>query len=72
MDTKKIDRINELARKKKTAGISDAEKEELDILRREYIDGYKENLKIVLEHVMIQEEDGSRRPLKKKNQVSGN
>ena len=72
MDTKKIDRINELARKKKTAGISDVEKEELDILRREYIDGYKENLRIVLEHVMIQEEDGSRRPLKKKNQDSGN
>ena len=72
MDPKKIDRINELARKKKAAGITETEKEELDILRREYIDGYKENLRIVLEHVVIQEEDGSRRPLKKKNQHSEN
>ena len=41
----KIDRINELARKSKTAGLSSVEKEEQASLRQEYIDAYKASLR---------------------------
>ena len=39
MDPKKIERINELARKKKEAGLTEAELAEQAELRREYLDG---------------------------------
>ena len=45
----KIKRINELARKSKAEGLTDAEKEEQQILRREYIDAFKANLRAQLD-----------------------
>ena len=66
MDPKKIERINELARKKKTAGLTEAETEEQAALRKEYLDGYRENLKAMLDGIIVQEKDGTRHPLKKK------
>ncbi|MBR6965548.1 MAG: DUF896 domain-containing protein [Clostridia bacterium] len=68
MDPKKIERINELARKKKTAGLTEAEAEEQAALRREYLDGYRENLKAMLDGIIVQEKDGSRHPLKRKQE----
>lgn len=59
MDEKKIKRINELYKKSKNEGLTDAEKEEQQLLRREYIDSFKKNLKAALENVDIQELDGS-------------
>lgn len=66
MEKWKIDRINELARKKKTVGLTQAEVEEQAVLRREYIDGFKANLKGILDNTMIQRPDGSKTPLKQK------
>lgn len=66
MEKWKIDRINELARKKKTVGLTQAEVEEQAVLRREYIDGFKANLKDILDNTMIQRPDGSKTPLKQK------
>ena len=66
MDTEKIKRINELARKKKAGGLTEAEQAEQAALRREYLDGYRENMKAVLDSIVVQEKDGSRHPLKKK------
>ena len=43
MEKKDIDRINELARKKKTVGLTEAEVEEQQRLRRIYLDEFKEN-----------------------------
>jgi uncharacterized protein YnzC (UPF0291/DUF896 family) len=66
LEPHKIQRINELARKKKAGGLTAEETEEHQALRREYIDGYRENLKAMLDNVVVQEADGTRHPLKKK------
>ena len=66
MDPKKIERINELARKKKTSGLTESELLEQAALRKEYLDGYRENLKSMLDSIVVEEKDGSRHPLRKK------
>lgn len=66
MNKKDIERINELARKKKTVGLTVSELEEQQCLRRQYIDEFKENLKATLDQVYIEREDGTYEKLKKK------
>ena len=50
MDQKKIDRINELARKSKAEGLTDAEKAEQTELRNEYRRAVTGNLAAQLEN----------------------
>ena len=45
MDQKKIDRINELAKKKKAEGLTPEEKVEQAKLREEYIEGYRRSVR---------------------------
>ena len=46
-----IQRINELARKSKTeAGLTEAEKEEQQLLRKQYIEAFKANLRSQLDN----------------------
>ena len=59
MDEKKITRINELYRKSKAEGLTDAEKKEQKILRQEYVDAFRQNLRGQLNNIDIQEEDGT-------------
>lgn len=59
MDQKTIDRINELARKSKSAGLSQEEKEEQARLRQEYIAAIRGNLRAQLDQIDVQEQDGS-------------
>ncbi len=66
MDKRDIDRINELARKKKTVGLTESELAEQQRLRRQYIDEFKANLKSTLDQVYIDREDGTYEKLKKK------
>ena len=67
MEQAKIDRINALARKAKTSeGLTEAEKHERALLRREYLDAVKANLESQLEHTYLQQPDGTRVPLKKR------
>ena len=70
MDREKIERINELARKKKAGGLTGAEIQEQAELRREYLAEYRENMKAMLDSIVIQEKDGTRHPLQKKPPVS--
>lgn len=65
----KIDRINELARKSKSVGLTENEKEEQKILRREYVDAFKASLVSQINNTVIVRPDGSREKLsdKKKN-----
>ena len=59
MDQKTIDRINEWARKAKTTGLTEQEKEEQRKLRAEYIAVIRMNLRAQLDNIDIQEKDGS-------------
>lgn len=54
-----IDRINELARKAKTEGLTEAEKAEQQVLRQAYIQAFRRNLRSQLNNIDIQEADGS-------------
>ena len=47
----KIDRINELARKSKAEGLTEEEKLEQSLLREEYIDAFKANIRSQLENI---------------------
>lgn len=60
MEQKKIDRINELARKQKAEGLTEAEKTEQAKLRREYIEAYKQSLIAQLDNIYMVEPDGSK------------
>lgn len=66
MEREKIDRINELARKKKTVGLTQEEMEEQAVLRREYLDGFRANMEDILKNTVIQRPDGTKAPLQKK------
>ncbi|MGN0744230.1 MAG: DUF896 domain-containing protein [Christensenellales bacterium] len=51
-----IERINELARKAKTQGLTEEEKQEQAKLRREYIDSVVGNLKSQLDNTYVLDE----------------
>lgn len=59
MDENKLKRINELARKSKAEGLTEAERREQADLRREYIEAVKMNLRFQLNHIDVKEKDGS-------------
>ena len=54
-----VNRINELARKARTEGLTDEEKAEQAALRRAYIDSVKDNLRAQLAGTYVQKEDDS-------------
>lgn len=66
MDDKKIKRINELYHKSRAEGLTDAEKKEQQLLRKEFIVAVRENLRGQLNNISIQEKDGSITDLGKK------
>lgn len=69
MDQKQIDRINELARKAKTAAeLTEKEKAEQAFLRRAYIDSVLGSLKGQLDNTYIMDGKGQKRKLKKKGE----
>lgn len=59
MDAQKIKRINELYRKSKAEGLTEAEKKEQKILRSEYLAAIKSNLRSQLNNIDIEEKDGT-------------
>lgn len=59
-----IARINELARKAKTEGLTPEETNERDALRRIYIDSVKQNLRSQLDNTYVVDEQGNKRKLR--------
>lgn len=66
MDQANIDRINALARKAKTEGLTEAEKIEQAALRREYINAVRRNLTDQLEHTYLVDPQGGKHKLRHK------
>ncbi len=68
-----IQRINELYHKSKTPeGLTPEEKEEQAVLRKQFVEDFKRNLRGTLDNIDIKEQDGSIThvkdiPLKKKS-----
>lgn len=67
MNQQQIDRINELAHKAKTEGLTDEEKAEQAVLRRAYIDSVLGNLRGQLDNTYIVDEKGHKRKLRKRD-----
>lgn len=59
MKQEKIDRINELYHKSQAVGLTDEEKEEQAVLRKEYIESIRRNMRGTLNSIQIKEKDGS-------------
>ena len=66
MEKEQIDRINELARKKKTVGLTEAEVEEQAALRAQYLKEFRANMEATLQAVRVEQADGTYKPLEKK------
>ena len=63
MEQKKIDRINELSRLSRERELTNEEKAEREILRREYIDSFKASLIGQLENTSILYPDGTKKKI---------
>ena len=59
MTEARIARLNELARKSKTIGLTEAEKQEQQALRAEYIADFRKNLKSQLDNTVVINPDGT-------------
>lgn len=58
-----IKRINELAKKQKTTGLTEAEKQEQQQLRQQYLKSFREGFKQRLENIDVTTPDGRVHPL---------
>lgn len=66
-----IDRINELARKNKTVGLTPEEIRERDKLRKQYLKEFRESIKNnILENVYVVDENGHEEKLTSKKMSS--
>lgn len=59
-------RINELAKKAKTEGLTEEEKLEREQLRQEYLQNFRKKFRSQLEQIQILEPDGSVTPVRRK------
>lgn len=66
MTDEKLARINELARKARETGLTPAEKEEQQRLRKEYAAAFRGNLERQLQSIVIVDEKGNRRKVQKR------
>ena len=59
MEHEKIERINELTRLSRERELTHEELVEREALRREYLDGFRQNARAVLESVRLKRPDGT-------------
>ena len=65
MEREKLDRINELAKKKKEGTLTPEEIEERNALHKEYIAEIRMSFGAMLDNTVIQYPDGTKKSLKK-------
>lgn len=66
METARLKRINELAKKAKTVGLTEEEIHERDVLRKEYLAAFRQNMMQQLDNIVIVDENGETRKLERK------
>ena len=59
MEAEKIDRINVLAHKAKSVGLTEEEKKEQELLRKEYLASVRMNLRSQLDNIDVKMDDGT-------------
>ena len=59
MEAEKIDRINVLAHKAKSVGLTEEEKKERELLRKEYLASVRMNLRSHLDNIDVKMDDGT-------------
>ena len=59
MEVEKIDRINALAHKAKSVGLTEEEKKERELLRKEYLASVRMNLRSQLDNIDVKMDDGT-------------
>ncbi|MCF0150484.1 MAG: DUF896 domain-containing protein [Firmicutes bacterium] len=60
MQQNEIERINQLARKQKTVGLSDEEKKEQAELRKRFLEDFRANFKAQLDNIEVVDGDDPR------------
>ena len=68
MTEERIARLNELARQKKTIGLTEEEKVEQAMLRQEYLAAIRASLTAQLDNVYYVDDQGNEQKLKKKDE----
>lgn len=63
---KRVLRINELAKKAKSVGLTEQEEIERANFRQDYIKGFRESLRQTLDNTYVMDEHGNKTPLNKK------
>ena len=66
MKQEQIDRINELAKKAKREGLTEAEQAERDSLRKAYIASFRQSLTSQLDNTYIVDHKGNKKKLERK------
>ena len=66
MNQDKIDRSNTLYHKSQSVGLTEEEKDEQKLLRKEYIEAIRRNMRGTLNNISIKEKDGTITDLGKK------
>ncbi len=64
---KLLEKINALARKSRTEGLTDAEKKEQALLRQEYLKLFRQGMESTLSNVYIVDENGNKKKVEKKH-----
>ena len=64
MEQSRIERINELAHKAKTVGLTPEEEAERAVLRKEDVEAVRRNLRAQLDNTYVVDEKGNKRKLK--------
>ena len=57
LSPEKLARINELARKSRTEGLTQAEKDEQTLLRSAYLESFRAQFKDMLDHITVVDAD---------------
>jgi uncharacterized protein YnzC (UPF0291/DUF896 family) len=71
LEQKKMDRINELARKSKRCGLSSEEKREQHELRQEYLARFRASFRVHLDNIEVVETREEAERLRRKHAIMG-